>query len=392
MAAAPVPVGRTVQEAAVVLGERAADPVGATDRLWVAAFCDCGFVDSAFASRCRARRGLGGSIRHPGWMQCSSPPVPRSGRLDGESAEWLAALAGADAVPGAALSRLHALLLRAARAEAARRGPVLGVGGVEHEDVAQQAVDDALVAIVDKLAQFRGDSRFTRWAYGFVVVEVAGKLTRHAWRRAAPARVEEDWGLLPDRFGFGPAEAMEWSELFVALRGAVEQDLTARQRRIFVAIVLQGVPWDVLAQERGSNRNAIYKSLFDARRKLRARLVANGYMDRADVTERRTVSSRCGGSWRPMPPMLAAVRRSGCLRATLIVGSSSQTRSLVIPASRRICEPAVRAPRTSAACSRSPARVSPERDVLRPGQVRTGRARTQVSDQPASNARPEGAR
>ena len=72
---------------------------------------------------------------------------------------------------------------------------------------------------------------------------------------------------------------MEWGELFVLLRRAVDEDLTSHQRRIFVAIVLHGVPLDVLVQDLGSNRNAVYKSLFDARRKLRARLVANGYMD-----------------------------------------------------------------------------------------------------------------
>ena len=136
-----------------------------------------------------------------------------------------------------------------------------------------------VVAIVAKLGEFRGDSRFTTWAYKFAVLEVAGKLTRHAWRKTAPSRLEEDWTLLPDRFGFGPGEAAEWAEMFALLRRAVDEDLSPQQRRIFVAIVLQGVPLDVLIQELSSNRNAVYESLFDARRKLRARLVANGYMD-----------------------------------------------------------------------------------------------------------------
>jgi RNA polymerase sigma-70 factor (ECF subfamily) len=133
-----------------------------------------------------------------------------------------------------------------------------------------------LFAIIAKLGEFRGESRFTTWAYRFVVLEIAGKLTRHAWRRTAPSRLEEDWDLLPDRFGFGPAEAAEWGEMFVMLRRAIDEDLTPRQRRIFVAIVLQGVPLDVLVDEIGANRNAICKALFEARRKLRARLVANG--------------------------------------------------------------------------------------------------------------------
>jgi RNA polymerase sigma-70 factor, ECF subfamily len=213
-------------------------------------------------------------------MDCVSSSVRwRARKLDPESADWLAALQGAAPPREAALVRLHALLLRVARAEAARRASVIAVVGPELDDVTQQAADDALVAIVAKLGEFRGDSRFTTWAYKFAVLEVAGKLTRHAWRKTAPSRLEEDWTLLPDRFGFGPAEAAEWAEMFAVLRRAVDEDLSPRQRRIFVAAVLQDVPLDVLVQELGSSRNAIYKSLFDARRKLRARLVANGYMD-----------------------------------------------------------------------------------------------------------------
>ncbi|HEX3802516.1 MAG TPA: sigma-70 family RNA polymerase sigma factor [Solirubrobacteraceae bacterium] len=213
-------------------------------------------------------------------MDCAASSVRSHARtVDPESAQWLTALEGSGAVRERALVRLHALLLRIARAEAARRAPAVGVAGRELDDVVQQAADDALVAIVAKLGEFRGDSRFATWVYKFAVLEVAGKLTRHAWRNTAPSRVEEDWNALPDRFGFGPAETVEWAEMFVVLRRAVDEDLTPRQRRVFVAIVLQGVPLDVLVAELGSNRNAIYKTLFDARRKLRARLVANGYMD-----------------------------------------------------------------------------------------------------------------
>jgi RNA polymerase sigma-70 factor (ECF subfamily) len=58
----------------------------------------------------------------------------------------------------------------------------------------------------------------------------------------------------------------------------VDDELTPRQRQVFVAIVLNDVPLDALALELASNRNAIYKMLFDARRKLRAALAANGYL------------------------------------------------------------------------------------------------------------------
>ncbi len=89
----------------------------------------------------------------------------------------------------------------------------------------------------------------------------------------------EDWDRLPDRFGLEPTRASEWRDLVAALRRAVDEVLTDRQRQIFVAIVLNGVPLDALVAELDTNRNAIYKMLFDARRKLRAALVANGYLD-----------------------------------------------------------------------------------------------------------------
>lgn len=196
--------------------------------------------------------------------------------LDRESQVWLAELAGRGRVREAALVRLRALLLNVARSEAHRRAHA--VAGPELEDVAQQAASDALLAIVGKLDQFRGDSRFTTWAYKFAVLEVATKLTRHVWSSAPPTERGTEWDRLPQAFGFTPVEAVEWRELLVALRRAVDEQLTPRQRRIFEAIVLRGVPLDVLAEELGSNRNAIYKALFDARRKLRTALAADGHL------------------------------------------------------------------------------------------------------------------
>jgi RNA polymerase sigma-70 factor, ECF subfamily len=210
-------------------------------------------------------------------MGCATPPI--AGTLDQDTSAWLRDLAANGYRRETALVRLHALLLRAARREATRRAPASPVSGVEFADVAQQAADDALVAIVAKLGEFRGESRFTTWAYKFVVLEVASKLTRHAWRtKPAIAQVEE-WETLPDRFGLTPQEALEQRELLAAIRDAVQVALSERQRKVFVALVLNGVPLDVLAAETGSNRNALYKVLFDARRKVRAHLVANGYTE-----------------------------------------------------------------------------------------------------------------
>jgi RNA polymerase sigma-70 factor (ECF subfamily) len=205
-----------------------------------------------------------------------TPLIPAG--LDAESAEWLQGLAGAGARREAALDRLHERLLRIARREVARRGPRLAITGPELDDLAYQAAADALVAILGKLGQFRGESRFTTWAYKFVIFEVSAKIGRHFWRHPAVPLGAEDWERLPDRFGFDPAREAEWRDLAAAVRRAVDAELTPRQREVFVAIVVNGVPLDALVVSLGSSRNAIYKMMFDARRKLRAALAANGYL------------------------------------------------------------------------------------------------------------------
>jgi RNA polymerase sigma-70 factor, ECF subfamily len=199
-------------------------------------------------------------------------------RFDAESAEWVRLLGGAGPQQEAALERLHGMLVRIARAEVRRRGPRLGITGPELEDLAYQAAADALLAITRKVGQFRGESRFTTWAYKFVILDVSAKIGRHFWRHQAVPLPGEDWERLPDRFGFGPAQEAECRDLLAALRRAVNEELTERQRVVFVAIVLNNVPLDALVVDLDSNRNAIYKTLFDARRKLRAALDANGYL------------------------------------------------------------------------------------------------------------------
>jgi RNA polymerase sigma-70 factor (ECF subfamily) len=200
--------------------------------------------------------------------------------LDAESAAWCASLTGEPAERDDALSRLHALLLRAARAELSRRAPRAGIAGPEVDDLAHQAADDAVVSILRRLPEFRGDSRFTTWAYKFAILEVSSKLGRHFWSGRGDVALDADqWERLPARFGLTPESAAEAGELFTAVRVAVETSLTERQRDIFVALVLHGTPLDALVLELGADRNTIYKVMFDARRKIRASLVTNGYLD-----------------------------------------------------------------------------------------------------------------
>lgn len=202
--------------------------------------------------------------------------------------DWVAALRAGGGVRDDAVTRLHAVLLRVARAETRRRSGRLRIDGPELDDLAHQAAADALLAITAKIDQFRGESRFTTWAYKFVVLEVSNKIGRHFWRDPALVMDAEDWDRLPDRFGVSPEHQAEGRDLVAALRRAVDEVLTPRQRRIFVAIVLNNVALDTLVAELDSNRNAIYKTMFDARRKLRGYLVANGYLaDETDDSARR---------------------------------------------------------------------------------------------------------
>jgi RNA polymerase sigma-70 factor, ECF subfamily len=198
--------------------------------------------------------------------------------LDAESQSWVQGLRSVGPEREAALGRLHTLLLRVARHEAHRRSGSLQLRGPEVDDLANQAADDALMAIAAKVDGFRGESRFTTWAYKFVMLEVSTKLARHFWRTSTVPMEQQDWDRLPDRLGAQPHKRAEWRELLAALRRAVREDLTDHQRTVFVAIALNGVPTDAVALQLSSNRNAIYKSLFDARRKLRASLAANGHL------------------------------------------------------------------------------------------------------------------
>jgi len=204
---------------------------------------------------------------------------------DPETAEWVAALTATGPAHEAAVARLHALMLRVAHAEASRRSGMNGIHGRELEDLAQQAAGDAVVSILRKVDEFRGDSRFTTWAYKFVVYEVSNKVGRHVWRRERVRLDEDAWSRLPERLGSGPAAAAECRQLVEAVHEAVEKVLTPHQQRVFRAIVLDAMPLDALVAELGSNRNAVYKTLFDARRKLRAFLVTHGYLPSSLVND-----------------------------------------------------------------------------------------------------------
>jgi RNA polymerase sigma-70 factor (ECF subfamily) len=192
---------------------------------------------------------------------------------------WLSALRAEGPAREAAVGRLHELLLRAARYELGRRRAALShVRGEELEDIATQAADDALMAVLSKLDDFRGTSRFTTWAYKFALLEAGVRLRRRAWQDREVVLEPTSWPAFVDA---GPSveRGLEQAELLRALRDAVDSALTEHQRQVFAALALNGVPIDVLAERLGTTRGALYKTLHDARRKLRAELAAAGLVD-----------------------------------------------------------------------------------------------------------------
>jgi RNA polymerase sigma-70 factor, ECF subfamily len=196
---------------------------------------------------------------------------PPPGFPDTDSESWVTALGGAPgATRDAAVARLHALLLRAARFELRRRGTRVDV-----DDLAIQAADDALLAILAKLHTYRGQSRFTTWAYKFALLEAAVKARRRAWQGREVALDDDGWALVAER-GRGPGADAETSELLRAVQEAIATALTPHQRAVLVALTLRDVPIDVLAERLGTTRGALYKTLHDARRKLRAHLALQG--------------------------------------------------------------------------------------------------------------------
>jgi len=203
-------------------------------------------------------------------------PLDRPPGLDSESRAWIDRLSPQSPHRDAAVAALHAHLLKAARYEIARRRRTFPhLRGVDYDDLAHQSADDALVVILSKLHEFRGDSRFTTWAYKFALFEAASKIRRRAWQGREIQLDPEGWSLLTQR-GADPQEDLETQELLTGLQEAMKTELTRHQREVLVAVTLNGVPIDVLAERLNTSRGALYKTIHDARHKLRGALADRG--------------------------------------------------------------------------------------------------------------------
>jgi RNA polymerase sigma-70 factor (ECF subfamily) len=188
--------------------------------------------------------------------------------LDDET-RWLAPLASSGAAHEQAVRELHGLLLRASAFEVRRRARALGLApGAELDDIANQAADDALLAVLARLGRFERRSRFTTWAYKFAIHTAGVAVRRHAWReRALAPSSAEALEQLAD-LAQDPAAGSETRELLAELAAAIAQ-LTPHQRDVLLALAVEGVPIDVLADRLSTTRGALYKTLHDARTRLR---------------------------------------------------------------------------------------------------------------------------
>ena len=205
--------------------------------------------------------------------------IRRSNGIDPVSRAWIDGLSSPGGRRMEKLAELHNLMTRAARHELARRRHwPNALDGKDRDDLAEEIAGDALFAVINKLDSYRGESRFTTWAYAFVINMASAKLARQA-RRSLPLTTDDQaWERLPDRLSVDPYSSAEVRDFLRALRTGVDRALTERQRQVFIAVALNDAPIDELAVQLGSNRNAIYKTLFDARRKLRAHLEATGHL------------------------------------------------------------------------------------------------------------------
>jgi RNA polymerase sigma-70 factor (ECF subfamily) len=194
-----------------------------------------------------------------------------------EPPDWIAALTTPGPEQAAALRRLHGLMVRAAAHQVWRlRSALPDASPAAVDDIANQAADEAMTSLLGKLHTFEGRSRFTTWAFKFAIVQAGTDVRRLQWQHR---QVELGDLELPAIEGDGPVEQAEATDLARAVADAMRRRLTPYQRRIAVALLVEQVPIDVLADRLGTTRGALYKTVHDVRSRLRDELTLTGHLD-----------------------------------------------------------------------------------------------------------------
>jgi RNA polymerase sigma factor (sigma-70 family) len=240
--------------------------------------------------------GPHGDVEPVGVVMCRTSWDPNSaevGTRDGsaqsdDDRQWVEGLSGTGAPHQRTCEELHEILFRAARREARQRGHYLRVAGPDLDDLACQAASDALLLIIRKVRDFRGESRFTTWATRFVVFEVIAKLRQHVRQhRSSTSLPPELWEELPAAH-LSPDVETEARDLARVVLRAVDSHLTAKQRTVLLGLVRGATP-AALAGELELNANAVHQTMFRARRRLRLHLIAQGYLSPSDSASGPTV-------------------------------------------------------------------------------------------------------
>ena len=203
-------------------------------------------------------------------------PADQRRSRDPATETWLRDLRADGARRDDAVARLHALLLRAARYAIARHRTLLPqLCGTDLEQIAVEAANDATVAVLGHLDDFRGESRFTTWAYKFALLDATAKLRQRAWRGREIPTEPESWTLFAGN-RTDAERTVELSELLDAIGAGIAEALTERQKAVLVAVAINGVAIEVIADEFNATRGAVYKTLHEARVKLRTYLADRG--------------------------------------------------------------------------------------------------------------------
>ena len=187
---------------------------------------------------------------------------------------WVAQLSSAGAEREVALTELRVVLFRNLRKALAGRSHV-------DDSFLEDAVQDALLRILDRLDQFQGRSRFVTWATSIAIRLALGELRRSRWKDVSLDSVLDDTDYVPTRADDSspsPELLVQQEALFHKLHELIETALTERQRAALLA-ELRGMPQDEIARHLGSNRNAVYKLTHDARKKLKSALQNAGYRE-----------------------------------------------------------------------------------------------------------------
>ena len=198
--------------------------------------------------------------------------------------EWIAALRAADAgAQSDALAELRKRLQRSIYFYLSQdRSDLRGLATQELVQMAEDLAQDATLRVMDNLDNFRGESRFTTWTNKIAVRLAISDLRRARYRDFSLDELTADGDLLPASARLAsppspsPEKVAERDDVMEKIELALKEALTERQYQALVAVALKGIPMDVLAERMGTNRNALYKLIHDARRKLKTHLESQG--------------------------------------------------------------------------------------------------------------------